>query len=302
MTGEATVVARDVPEAAALLGMLPRDRPADVVLLGPAEGAQSLPARRVLALPRFADSVDALAAAPAIAAALPRDGLIVLASTPSARDLAGWLAIRRDVPIVCGVRTLRVAGDDIETGQMVNDESARLVHHLDGRRQAVVLTKPPPPGSGFHGQPTVEVDHRAVPDGLARMVAAGGASSGTDTLAAARTVVCVGRGIGRPDHLEVFRRLAERLGASLGATRAVVDAGWLPLSCQIGQTGVSVGPDLYLGFGVSGAAQHLAGMRASRTVVAVNTDRHAALCREADLVVVADAVSFAQALTRALPD
>jgi len=124
-------------------------------------------------------------------------------------------------------------------------------------------------------------------------------------LAGAAVVVAVGRGIGGPERLPLFRELAQTLGAALGATRVVVDHDWLPFAHQIGQTGAVIAPEVYLGFGVSGAAQHAAGMRDSRTIVAINTDPAAPLAGLADVVVNADAAEVAThvlSAMRASPD
>jgi electron transfer flavoprotein alpha subunit len=121
-------------------------------------------------------------------------------------------------------------------------------------------------------------------------------------LSQADVVVCIGVGIGDAAHVELFERLAERIGAAVGATRAVVDRGWLPFACQVGQTGETVAPQLYLGFGVSGAAQHLAGMRAAKRVVAINMDPDAPLCQLADIVVRGDAVDVARRLLAIVGD
>jgi electron transfer flavoprotein alpha subunit len=129
--------------------------------------------------------------------------------------------------------------------------------------------------------------------------AVGDASTGPN-LASANVIVAVGRGIGGPENLPVFEALSRRLGAALGASRVVVDAGWLPFSHQVGQTGTSVSPDLYLAFGISGAVQHLAGMRGSDRVVAINTDPDAAICRVADVVIIGDAVEVATGLLERL--
>ncbi len=98
----------------------------------------------------------------------------------------------------------------------------------------------------------------------------------------------VGKGIKREGNIELARRLADRLNASLGATREVVDRGWLPYSAQIGLSGKTVVPELYIALGISGAVQHLAGMRTARKIVAVNTDPDAAIFQIADIGIVGD--------------
>ena len=112
-------------------------------------------------------------------------------------------------------------------------------------------------------------------------------------LAAAEVIVSAGRGIGGEENIELLRRLASLFSrAAIGASRAVCDAGWLPCRYQIGQTGKTISPRLYIACGISGALQHLAGMRGSQCIVAVNRDPQAAIYRVADVAVVEELVSF----------
>ncbi|MBR4221452.1 MAG: electron transfer flavoprotein subunit alpha/FixB family protein, partial [Victivallales bacterium] len=119
-------------------------------------------------------------------------------------------------------------------------------------------------------------------------------------LSAATKVVVVGRGIKKPENLPMARELANLLGAALGATREVVDRGWLPYSCQIGLSGRTVTPELYVGLGVSGAIQHLAGMQTAKRIVAVNTDSEAQLFSLADLAIVGSIMDVVPALNAKL--
>ena len=104
----------------------------------------------------------------------------------------------------------------------------------------------------------------------------------------ADVVVCAGRGIGRPDNLRWIRELAELLGGAVGGTRAVVDQGWLPYFSQIGLSGKTVSPKLYIACGVSGAIQHLAGIRNATFIIAINKDPRAQIFKIADLGIVGD--------------
>jgi len=113
----------------------------------------------------------------------------------------------------------------------------------------------------------------------------------------AKVVVVGGRGVGGPDGFRMVEELAEALGGVVGATRASVDAGWIPYARQIGQTGRVVKPALYLGLGVSGAMQHRVGMQASQAIVIVNRDPDAPMAEVADLFVVGDLFEVAPALT-----
>lgn len=120
------------------------------------------------------------------------------------------------------------------------------------------------------------------------------------TIAQAKRLVVVGRGIGSKKNLSLVKRLAELLDADLGCTRPLVEAGWLDYAHQVGQTGASVAPELLLSLGVSGAIQHLAGMGGAQTVIAVNEDSSAPIFGAARYAIVGDCVGFAEELIRQL--
>jgi electron transfer flavoprotein alpha subunit len=122
----------------------------------------------------------------------------------------------------------------------------------------------------------------------------------TVDLGAAQIIVGVGRGIKGPEHLPVVQELAQALGAELAASRPVCDSGWLPLERQVGSSGQTVAPKLYLAVGISGAIQHLVGMKGSRTVAAINKDSTAPIFEVADYGIVGDLFEVVPALTAAL--
>ena len=123
------------------------------------------------------------------------------------------------------------------------------------------------------------------------------AEAGGVDLSKAEVIVSAGRGIGKPENLEIIEGLAKALGGEYGASRPVVDSEWADHSRQVGTTGQTVSPKLYVACGISGAIQHLAGMKKSEFIVAINTDKDAPIGEVADVLIVADLKEFVPAMT-----
>lgn len=224
-----------------------------------------------------------------LAAELP-EGPVVLAATPDGRDLAAALAGARGVPLVSGCVDL--------------DDARATVPRFGGGTTAVV----PLPASFVA---TVQVTRRSGPavvctvpverpelDGVGPLSLESGAATfdrQSADLAEAPRIVCGGAGLNEGD-FAALAEVAVGLDAALGATRVVTDRGWLPPDRQIGTTGVTVSPDLYVAIGVSGAVQHTAGIGAPTHIVSVNTDAACPMSLLADLAVVADGPAVVAAL------
>jgi electron transfer flavoprotein alpha subunit len=209
-------------------------------------------------------------------------------------DIAPRVAFAMQAAQVSGVVGLDDGGYVVES---CNGKMRRTVRPLTSR---AVLTIQPGAFAPVATEGTPElIAIEAEPDSAIEFLGCIQPERGID-LTRAGVIVSAGRGVGSADRVELVRALADALGGEVGASRPVVDAGWLERARQVGSSGQSVSPSLYVACGISGAIQHLAGMKGSGFVLAVNTDRDAPITSVADLLVVADLAEFLPALTAAI--
>ncbi len=255
------------------------------------------------------DPGDALPSAGAAAAMAELAGsenpdLILFGLQPTDRDVAGRLAARMGLPVLSNAVDIVI---DAGSTSVINEilGGATLVETtFSGSKPHFVVVRP----KSFTAEPGDGGDPIVVPvmapgighAGSATVIESHAEESEGPKLEEAEVIVSGGRGMGSQEQFGAVEELAGLLSAAIGATRAVVDAGWVPYSFQVGQTGKTVKPSVYFALGISGAMQHLVGMKDSGTIIAVNKDEEAPIFGVADLGIVGDVHKVVPRLIEAL--
>lgn len=222
---------------------------------------------------------------------------IVAPATSAAKNVMPRVAALLDVMVISDVSGV-VDADTFER-PIYAGNAIQTVKSADGKK-VVTFRTTTFDASGDGDSASVESIAAVANSGLSEWVEDKVATSDRPELTSAGIVVSGGRGVGSEDDFALIEKLADKLGAAVGASRAAVDSGYAPNDWQVGQTGKVVAPDLYIAVGISGAIQHLAGMKDSKIIVAINKDEEAPIFQVADFGLVADLFDAVPALTDAL--
>ena len=224
----------------------------------------------------------------------------MLATTYDLRDIAARLNVRNNMGLITDATDLSFDGDTLLVTVPWGGENVVTATHPQ-QGAGIVLTRPKAFSVEHIAGKTAEIETLNVSLNTAsqqiKILERVELPVEGPALEDASVIVSGGRGLGKAENFHLVEELAAALGGAAGATRAIVDAGWLPYSYQIGQTGKTVKPTLYIACGISGAIQHLAGMKGSKYIVAINRDEHAPIFSAADLGIIGDALTILPQLT-----
>jgi electron transfer flavoprotein alpha subunit len=228
--------------------------------------------------------------------------LVMFGWTATGMDLAAWLSARTGKPCVAYARDLCIEnGSLVVNSQVYGGKMIAEVAPEGDMAIVAVLAGSFPSDAGRGSTPATQITSPVSLDGLkTKFVEAIKPAGGDVDITAQDKLVSIGRGIGGKENIELAEELAGKLGATVSASRPVVDAGWLPRTRQVGKSGLKVKPKLYLMLGISGAPEHLEGMKSAELIIAVNTDKKAPIFNVAHYGATADLFEVAEAMLELL--
>ena len=230
--------------------------------------------------------------------------LILFGSTYDGRDTAGRLSAKLDRPVLTNASGLDVDGDAAVIEHQVFGGSTIVRAKFTGEAPHIVIVRPKTFAAEPGGDATAEVVALDAGDtgntNAAKLIERHVEEVSGPKLDEAPIVVSGGRGLGEADKFQLIEDLAKLLKGAPGASRAIVDAGWVPYAYQVGQTGKTVKPNVYIACGISGATQHMVGMKGAKNIIAINKDQEAPIFSIADLGIVGDVHKVVPKLIEAL--
>ena len=247
----------------------------------------------------------ALASALAEKAATEAPTAVLFGTTYGGRDVAGRLSVKLDASVITNIVDL-VESDGLVGVEPVFGGATNVKTKFTGDKPGIFLVRPKSFNAEASNGSSASVEVMTVPElgatGSAKVVSQFVEESDGPKLDEAGIVISGGRGLGEAEKFQLIEDLANKLGGAAGASRAIVDAGWVPYSYQVGQTGKVVKPDIYIAAGISGATQHMVGMKGSKTIIAINKDPEAPIFSIADLGIIGDVHKVLPALLEALDE
>lgn len=225
-------------------------------------------------------------------------GILLLPNSVNGLDYAPAVANRLGLPLVTDVIGLEYDGGLAALREMYGSKVETRIE-VDASQSAVTIRSAEwPVAEGVGDAEIMSFDADIDEDAIGTVVSGYEEAAGGDVdITEADVLVSIGRGIGEEENLDLVRELADALGAELSSSRPIVDSGWLPKNRQVGQSGKTVQPEIYIAIGISGAVQHVAGMKASDTIIAINTDPNAPIFDIADIGIVGDLFDVVPVLT-----